>query len=121
MNPNFATKLSLATATACFLGAFAAAAFAGPPSGSYLRPVAPITPAKAATAVCSGCKTTPIVVANSVGPAGKGHVVWTKVGTKHECAFCSGAIVAKTDGTTDRMNREAMKCGPKACCVAATK
>ena len=122
MNPNLVTKLSVATASACFLGAFAAA-FAGPPAGSYLRPVAPatVTPAKVDAAICSGCKTTPIVLVNSVGPAGKSHLVWTKVGTKHECTVCSGAIVAKNDGTTDQMSRNAMKCGPMACCVPATK
>ena len=74
MNPNLSTKLGLATATACFLGAFAATAVAGPPSGSYLRPATPASPANVAAAACSGCKTTLIVVADSVGPAGKSHV-----------------------------------------------
>lgn len=123
MNSNLSAKFSLTTATVLFLGAFAAAAFAGPGPQFWNRP-APSPKADqpaAPAAACPSCKTTDTRVATQHGPAGKGATEWTTVGAKHECAMCVGAITTAQNGSNDAMVRDAMMCGPKLCCVSATK
>ena len=121
MNSNLTAKLRLAAATACFLGAFAAAAFAGPPPLLTIRPPAAAKVDTSTNLACPACKTTDIRVAKQHGPAGKCTTEWTTVGMKHECAMCQGAITSAPAGTTDAMVRDALKCGPKLCCVSTTK
>ena len=121
MNANLATKLSLAAATACFLGAFAAAAFAGPSTQWAIRPPAPAKADSSTTLACPACKTTDIRIAQQHGPAGKGTTEWGTVGSKHACALCQGAITSTNTGTTDAMVRNALQCGTKLCCVSTTK
>ena len=121
MNSNLTTKLSVAAATACFLGAFAAAAFAGPPPQLTIRPPAAAKADTSTSLACPACQTTDVRVAREHGPAGKSSTEWTTVSTQHECAMCQGAITSAKAGTTDAMVRDALKCGPKLCCVSTTK
>jgi len=121
MNSNLSTKLSIAVASACFLGAFAAAALAGPAPQFFQRTATSAKADSPAALACPSCKTTDIYVATQHGPAGKGTTEWTTVGKKHECAMCSGAIDSDKAGTADTMVRDALKCGTKPCCVATTK
>jgi len=119
MNPNLSTKLSLATAW--FLGAFAAAAFAGPSTQFSNRPATPAQTGASATAGCPASKTTDIRVAASRGPAGKSTTEWTAVGATHECTKCQGGVGTTKSGTADTMVRDAAMCAPRACCVSTTK
>ena len=121
MNSNLTAKLSLATATACFLGAFAVAAFAGPPPQLTIRPPAAAKADTSTNLACPACKTTDIRVATQHGPAGKNSTEWITVGMKHECAMCQGAVTSAKAGTTDAMVRDALVCGPKLCCVSTAK
>ena len=123
MNPNLSAKLSLTTAAVLFLGAFAAAAFAGPGPQYWNRQSASTKtdqPA-ATTAACSACKTTDTRAVTQHGPAGKGTTESTTVGTKHECSMCAGTITTAQSGSTDTMVRGAAMCGPKLCYVSTTK
>lgn len=121
MNSNLTTKLSIATATACLIGAFAAAAFAGPPPQLTIRPPAAAKAEVAPNTDCPACKTSDIRVARQSGPAGKSTTEWTTVATKHECSMCQGAMTSAQSGSTDSMVHNAMNCGPKLCCVAKTR
>ena len=122
MNSNLSTKLSLG-ATACFLATLAPTAFAGPSSQFFNRPIPAAAKADqpAASALCPGCRTTPIVVSKSTGIPNKNQMVWIKTGTKHECTLCAGQIVTRDGSTSNQMVHDATKCGPKLCCATPTR
>jgi len=60
---------------------------------------------------CKGCKTAMVHTSKHVGPRGKGHDIWFKVGSKHTCDECKGEITVVKGKTEDSMQLDCAKCG----------
>lgn len=96
---------------------------AGPPSDFFARmqPKKQTVTAQApAPAVpdCAGCKLEPVRQTVFRGPPNRSHVESVVVGARHECAACTGAIVARQGTATRDSMQRAPACAAKSCCTA---
>ncbi len=101
-------------------------AIAGPAPEIMTKPVttakeaANVKPEDAIVMVCSACKTVTVRETKWVGPAGKAHLEWFDVGSKHACGHCGGTIKVVKGKTTDSMQHNCTLCGEGAAFCSAT-
>lgn len=118
MKTNSSNLLHSTLVAALAMGAFTAAALAGPSTQFANRPSTAPSAAKtaaAALAKCDGCKTTLTWAATDRSPAGKGAPAARVIGKQHDCTGCAGGIVAAAGQVKDTM-AHSKECAPRLCC-----
>lgn len=68
---------------------------------------------------CAACKTVTLRKTKWVGPAGKTHLEWFDVGTKHSCAHCGGEFRVVDGVMTNSMKANCTLCGKDAALCSA--
>ena len=81
--------------------------------------------ADAAAMACPSCRTSDIVVYRPGGAGGKVPARYDKIGTKHTCSACGGAVTTVRGNTTNDMTancpiRAKAKAASAACCTATS-
>jgi hypothetical protein len=84
------------------------------------RAVASANTAKPGAMVCDKCKTTPVTEYRPSQAGGKVPARFDRVGTKHTCDGCGGAITSVRGKTTNDMKANCPTCAPAGpgCCSA---
>lgn len=120
------TRLARLLTLALLLVANGSLAIAGPAPETKTKPVttaeeaANVKPGSAVVMVCSACKTVTVRETKWVGTAGKAHLEWFDVGSKHSCGHCGGTIKVVKGKTTDSMQHNCTMCGEGAAFCSAT-
>lgn len=68
---------------------------------------------------CAGCKTVTLRKTKWVGPAGKTHLEWFDVGTKHSCGHCGGELRVADGVIKNSMKANCALCGKDAALCSA--